>query len=226
MNPRKKRYARRLSESRIYKPADLPIQKCNTISIGLDEFEAMRLVDYEDKSQIEASKEMQVSRATLQRLLLKARSKMVESILNNDVIEISNEITNIKLKGENKFDIESKDIIQIAFPTDNKVTIASHFGKASFFSIYTINHTEILHVDHIVPPPHAPGVLPKFLQDHHCDVIITTNMGKRAIKLFEEANMDVILGAKGRIDVNLNEYLAGFLESTGLYCDPHQDGRS
>ena len=41
---------------------------------------------------------------------------------------------------------------------------------------------------------------------------------------FKKQDIDVILGAKGRIDVNLNEYLAGFLSPQAISCDP-QDSR-
>lgn len=223
MNPRKKRYARRLDQNRSFKPAGFPINTLESNELGLDEFEALRLVDHEGKSQIDASEEMEISRATLQRLLLKARKKVVDSLLNNKTIEVHNEIQNIKLKGENNMDIESKDIKIIAFPSSDKVTIGSHFGKSELFSVYTVNETETLAVNHLTPPEHAPGVIPNFLAEHDVDVVITSNMGNRAIKMFETAGIDVILGAKGRIDVNLNEYLAGFLSSKGSVCNHHND---
>jgi predicted DNA-binding protein (UPF0251 family)/predicted Fe-Mo cluster-binding NifX family protein len=218
MNSRVKRYARRLSGNRSFKPASIPISQLKTIQMGLDEFEALRLVDYEGKSQIEASEEMHVSRATLQRLLLKGRSKMVDVVLNNHMLEVQNEISNIKLKGENKLDIENLNQKIIAFPTSDKVTIDSHFGRAKYFGIYTVENNEITAIDVLSPPPHAPGVIPNFLKSHAVDVVITTNMGHKAIEHFDTEQIDIILGAKGRIDVNLNEYLAGFLTSNEVSC--------
>jgi len=218
MNTRIKRYARRLDGHRTFKPAGIPKSQLEVNIMGLDEFEALRLVDYEGKSQIEASTEMQVSRATIQRLLLKARKKVVDSILNNHSLEIHNEIANIKLKGENNMDIEAKEMKRIAFPTNDKSTIDGHFGKANEFAVYTVKDTEIIAVTHITPPPHAPGVVPKYLKDNEIDVVITGGMGHKAIKVFEHNGIDVILGAKGRIDVNLSEYLGGFLSSKESSC--------
>ena len=219
MNTRKKRYARRLDGHRTFKPAGIPKSELEMNNLRLDEFEAVRLVDHEGNSQIEAAKEMQVSRATIQRLLLTARKKIVDSLLYNKGLEISNEITDIKLKGENKMDIQSKELINIAFPSSDKVTIDSHFGKTKEFVFYTIKDTDVIAVNHLTPPPHAPGVIPNFLAENEVDVVITGGMGQKAVKMFERAGIDVILGAKGRIDVNLSEYLGGFLTSKGSVCD-------
>ncbi|QMS85808.1 NifB/NifX family molybdenum-iron cluster-binding protein [Candidatus Xianfuyuplasma coldseepsis] len=216
---RKKRYARRLDAKRYFKPSGVPRSELQTCSISLDEFEAIRLVDLEGLSQIDAASDMQVSRATIQRLLTSGRKKLVEAILDNCAFEVRNDIEHIKLKGENKMNIEAKPQKVIAFPTSDKVTIDGHFGHTKEFAIYDVLDTDINHVRYVTPPPHEPGVLPKFLHDQGIDVIITGGMGQRAVTLFNNNNIDVILGAKGRIDVNLNEYLGGFLSSQGSSCD-------
>ena len=223
MTSRKKRYARRLDDAKIYKPMGIPKNRLDTVTINLDEFEAMRLVDLEGLSQIEAASGMQVSRATIQRLLLSGRKKMIGAILQNDLINIKNDINNIKLKGENKMNIEDKDVKIIAFPTSDRSTIDGHFGHTKEFAIYTVKDTDVQEIKFVTPPPHEPGVLPKFLAEQGIDVIVTGGMGQMAVNLFNRNNIDVLLGAKGRIDVNLNEYLGGFLTSTGSSCD-HKHG--
>lgn len=222
-NSRKKRYARRLDQIRIYKPAGIQKSELQVTQVDLDEFEAIRLCDHEGLSQIQAAEEMQVSRATIQRLLTSGRRKIVDSILFNKIIKIKNDIHNIKLKGENKMNIEQREIKKIAFPTDDKVTINIHFGHSKEFVIYTVKENDIIDVKYIPSPHHEKGAYPKFLAEHGADVIITGGMGQMAVNLFNNNNIDVILGAKGRIDVNLNEYLGGFLTSTGSSCDTHKD---
>ena len=216
-----KRYARRLDDKRLYMPQGVQRGGTALTSLTLDEFEALRLVDVDGLNQIDAASDMEVSRATLQRLLSSGRKKLVEAILTNQAIEIRNDIRNIKLKGENKMNIEAKDTKIIAFPTSDKVTIDAHFGHTREFAIYTVHGSDIVGVKHITPPPHEPGVIPKFLQEHSVDVVITGNMGQRAVALFKHYDIDVILGARGRIDVNLNEYLGGFLSSQGSSCEHH-----
>jgi len=216
---RKKRYARRLDSSRIYKPVGSPKNNLETVFIKLDEFEALRLVDYENMSQIEAGEEMQVSRATVQRLLTSGRKKFIDVLLGNKALEIKNEITNIKLKGENNMNIEEKLVKKISFPTSDKVTVDEHFGHCKEFVIYTIVENEVKEVTYVQPPEHTPGSFPKYLGSQGVDVIVTGGMGVMAVNLFKQQNIDVVLGARGRIDVNLSEYLGGFLTSKGSVCD-------
>ncbi len=219
ISSRKKRYARRLDSSRIFKPVGVSKNDLEIVNIMLDEFEALRLVDYEGLSQIEAGIEMQVSRATVQRLLLSGRRKFIDVLLENKALEIKNEITNIKLKGENKMNIEEKLVKKISFPTSDKVTVDEHFGHCKEFVVYTIEENEVKEVKYVIPPEHTPGSFPKFLGEQGVDVIITGGMGAMAVNLFKQQNIDVVLGAKGRIDVNLSEYLGGFLTSKGSMCD-------
>jgi len=221
---RKKRYARRLDTARYYKPQGIPKNNIETLSVSLDEFEAIRLIDIEGLNQIEAAADMQISRATVQRLLLSGRKKIAEALLRNCALEIQNDIRNIKLKGENKMNIEGMDVKTIAFPTSDKVTIDAHFGQTKEFAIYEVQNNDIVHVKYVTPPPHEPGVLPRFLGELGIDVIVTGGMGQMAVNLFNRQGIDVILGAKGRIDVNINEYLGGFLSSQGSSCD-HQSGQ-
>jgi len=223
MSSRKKRYARRLDTNRFYKPLNVKKSELVTNIINLDEFEAMRLCDYEGLNQIEAAADMRVSRATIQRLLLSGRKKITEAILENKAIEIKNDILNIKLKGENRMNKEEKNVRLIAFPTSDRLTVDGHFGHTKEFALYEVEGQNINSVVYVTPPPHEPGVLPRFLGENGIDVIVTGGMGQMAVNLFNQQNIDVILGAKGNIDLNLKEFVGGFLTSTGSSCD-HDHG--
>lgn len=85
---KKERCCRELGGSRLFKPRGVPGRNLTINNIEIDEFEAMRLCDLEGKSQIEAAEAMGVSRGTIQRLLIKGRKKVVESLLNNKGILI------------------------------------------------------------------------------------------------------------------------------------------
>jgi len=113
----------------------------------------------------------------------------------------------------------------IAFPSNDRMNVEEHFGHCKEFALYNIENKEVSSIDFITPPPHAPGVLPKFLGEHHVNVIITGGMGAMAINLFKEQDIEVILGANGSIDSNLSAYLSDVLESTGSAC-VHEEGHS
>ena len=66
------------------------MNELEVVTIELDEFEARRLCDNEDKNQIEASEIMHISRATVQRLLSSGRKKIVDSLLNSKALRINN----------------------------------------------------------------------------------------------------------------------------------------
>ena len=59
--------------------------------LKLDEFEALRLCDYDEMNQIEAGEAMGISRGTVQRLLLSGRKKIVDVLLHSKELIIKNE---------------------------------------------------------------------------------------------------------------------------------------
>ncbi len=90
MRNRKRRCCRELELEKIYKPIGIPTNEIIINEIKLDEFEAMRLCDLEQKSQIEAGEIMEVSRGTIQRLLISGRKKIMQSFLESQGIKIMN----------------------------------------------------------------------------------------------------------------------------------------
>lgn len=220
-NTRKKRCARRLDNSKKFIPETGITTEI--VALDLDEFEAIRLCDYENLSQIDASKSMGVSRATIQRLLLSGRKKIVDAFLHNKIISINNKTENIILKGENNMTRDNSKPYIIAFPTSDKITVDEHFGHTKLFALYTVLNNEITEINFVTPPPHEPGVLPRFLAEKNANVIVTGGMGRMAINLFKANDIDVILGASGTLEENIKDFLHGDLESTGSACD-HHDG--
>ena len=61
--------------------------------------------------------------------------------------------------------------MKIALPTANG-QLAMHFGHCEKFLIVEIENKEIVKQEELVPPPHEPGVLPKWLGDLKVNVII------------------------------------------------------
>ncbi len=79
---RKMRMIGRIPEVRHFYPALLPLgQPKPPIFITYEEFEALRLVDYEGLTQEEAGKRMGVSRGTVWRALSSARKKVAQMIV-------------------------------------------------------------------------------------------------------------------------------------------------
>lgn len=85
-------------------------------------------------------------------------------------------------------------MMKIAIPmAEGKLT--AHFGHCENFAIIDVEDNEIKNKEVHVPPPHEPGVLPKWLHEMGATLIIAGGMGHRAINLFQEKNIEVITGA-------------------------------
>lgn len=80
---KKERCCRGLGGEKLFKPRGIPGKDLELNRIEIDEFEAMRLCDLEEKNQIEAAEIMGVSRGTVQRLLIRGRRKIMEALLED-----------------------------------------------------------------------------------------------------------------------------------------------
>ena len=84
----KRRNCRALGGSAVFKPAATPLSALQTVHLGLDELEAMRLCDLESYDQREAGERMGVSRGTVQRLLSRGRRKMLEAVIRGQALVV------------------------------------------------------------------------------------------------------------------------------------------
>jgi len=87
--PPKPRRCRRFQGDRVFKPRSLPMARLETVRLGLDELEAMRLCDLEGLDQEAAGERMDVSRGTVQRLLKSGRAKVVDALLTSSALLIA-----------------------------------------------------------------------------------------------------------------------------------------
>jgi predicted DNA-binding protein (UPF0251 family) len=71
-----------------FKPVGVPRRVLNQIEVTLDEYEAIRLADYEGLEHLEASERMDISRPTFTRLVEKARRKVAQSIIEGKELVI------------------------------------------------------------------------------------------------------------------------------------------
>jgi uncharacterized protein len=72
----------------IYKPAGVPACALQEVSLEVDEFEALRLADYEGLYQEQAAERMGVSRQTFGRIVEAARRKVVQVLVEGHALRI------------------------------------------------------------------------------------------------------------------------------------------
>ena len=75
-------------EATFFKPAGIPMRILEEVSLSVDEAEAIRLKDLEGLEQEEGADKMGVSRPTFQRILVSARQKVADALLNGKAMRI------------------------------------------------------------------------------------------------------------------------------------------
>ena len=117
--------------------------------------------------------------------------------------------------------MEEKEMMKIAVAGEGK-NVTEHFGHCVNFLIYDVENGKIANEESIPNPGHKPGFLPNFLADRGVNVIISGGMGGGAVDIFNERNVEVVVGASGDAKTAVLNYLKGALKSTGSVCHEHQ----
>ncbi len=71
-----------------FKPRGIPASDLEEIVLNLDEFEAIRLADYEQLYQEEAAAGMNISRQTFGRIIDAAHKKIADVLINGKALKI------------------------------------------------------------------------------------------------------------------------------------------
>lgn len=111
--------------------------------------------------------------------------------------------------------------IRFAFPVHNG-RLSAHFGHPEYFALVTVDAASksVVKEEKLVPPPHAPGILPAWLGEQRADVIVVSGIGPRAVALLEQAGMEVVTGVDPLpVEQILELWRGGRLEAGANLCD-------
>jgi ATP-binding protein involved in chromosome partitioning len=100
--------------------------------------------------------------------------------------------------------------------------LCMHFGHCEQFALVDVDVTngKPVKTSLVTPPPHEPGLLPRWLHEQGATVIIAGGMGQRAHQLFAQSGVKVLVGAPTDTPENLvAAYLSGTLVSGQNACD-------
>lgn len=86
--PRHVRRVNNIPNITYFKPAGVPMAHLQEVVLTVEEFEALRLNDFLEKSQKDAAKEMNISQPTFHRLIKTARKKTAQAIVRGRAIRI------------------------------------------------------------------------------------------------------------------------------------------
>jgi len=147
-----------------------------------------------------------------------------KEIWKSDTEVKANDISNsapidVKTKDDNQ-EKGGNGFMRFAVPT-YQGKLCAHFGHCEAFAIIdTDNNGNIIKEVFENPPPHEPGVLPKWLSEKGVNCVIAGGMGSRAQQLFAQQGVKVVTGAQGEYPRDVVEqYLKGTLQIGANTCD-------
>lgn len=115
---------------------------------------------------------------------------------------------------------EENSMLRIAVAGEGE-NVTQHFGHCENFLVFDAEDGKIVKEEALPNPGHKPGFLPNYLADRGVNVIISGGMGGGAVDIFNERNVEVIVGASGNAKLAVESYLRGELKTTGSVCHEH-----
>lgn len=203
----------------VFKPAGIPARDLEEVALTLDEFEALRLADYEGLYQEAAALRMGVSRQTFGRIVEAARKKVADALVNGKALRIEGGVAVVgNLETEN---------VKIAIPT-REGNVEAHFGHCSSFSIYTVEGSEIVGEETMDTGSERgckSGIAGE-LARMGVRKLLAGNIGEGAVRVLGSFGIDVVRGASGSARGAAEAFLSGALTDTGANCSEHSEGHA
>lgn len=103
----------------------------------------------------------------------------------------------------------------IAVPVEGG-RLCTQFGHCEQFALLDLDtrQKKILNSRHIDPPPHQPGLLPRWLHEQGVNLVIVGGTGQRAHGILAQQGIDIIVGAPAESPDSLAQsYLDGTLQA-------------
>jgi predicted Fe-Mo cluster-binding NifX family protein len=100
--------------------------------------------------------------------------------------------------------------------------LCMHFGHCQQFALVDVDEEKrtIGEIAMLTPPPHEPGLLPRWLAEKGATMVIAGGMGMRAQQIFASQGIEVLTGASAAApSAVVQDYLDGTLQTGANACD-------
>ncbi|MGN1334204.1 MAG: DUF134 domain-containing protein [Anaerovoracaceae bacterium] len=182
-----------------------------------DEYEVIRLVDFEKKTHEQCAAQMDISRTTVTEIYERARFKLADSIVNGKILVIEGGnyrlcggtaagccgrtcINNLLSSACNVLAKKGGDnIMRIAVTYENG-QIFQHFGHTEHFKVYDVQDGKIISQKLIDTNGSGHGALAGFLAANEVDTLICGGIGGGAQTALKEAGIRLYGGVSGDAD--------------------------
>ncbi len=207
------------------------------ILLTLDEFEALRLIDKEGRSQEKCSAQMCISRTTVQKIYDTARKKLADALVDGRALMIEGGEYSLcggnsenckqrercpkqKIK-ESYHILKGDNIMRIAVTYENG-EIFQHFGHTEQFKVYDIQDGRITDSRIVDTNGQGHGALADVLSSLGADVLICGGIGGGAQMALGSLGIRLYGGVHGSADQAVESFIKNELEyNPNVKCDHH-----
>ncbi|MCR5215223.1 MAG: DUF134 domain-containing protein [Eubacterium sp.] len=198
----------------------------DTIIMTLDEYEAIRLIDKEGKTQEECAVLMNVARTTVTNIYDSARRKIADAIVEGKRLEFKGGAYQISRGSELTIDKKGSNIMRVAVTYEDG-QVFQHFGHTEQFKVYDIQDGNVINSQVIDTNGQGHGALAGFLSMAEVDTLICGGIGMGAQRALAEAGVKLYGGVQGNADDAVNALISGNLDfDPDARCDHHGEGHS
>lgn len=196
-----------------------------TTDMSLDEFEVLRLIDYQGMTQEECAQAMDVSRATVANIYASARFKVADALVNGMRLRITGGTYRIKDMPESRaLTNKGEGTMRIAVTYENG-QVGQHFGRTRQFKLYDVANGAIVSSQILDTNGKGHGALAGLLQLAEADALICGGIGMGARVALGEAGIELYPGVTGDPDEAVAALAAGTLEADlDATCNHHGHG--
>ena len=233
--PRKYRKVCHFPRTLSFYPAEDGEMKAPVV-LTVDEYETIRLIDGEGRSQEEAGERMKVARTTVQLIYASARKKLAQVLVEGRPLRIEGgdyrlcdghmptcgENTCFKQKVNKQYEKPKGDtIMRIAVTYENGM-IFQHFGHTEQFKVYDVADGKIVASEVVDTMGSGHGALAGVLTALNADVLICGGIGGGAQMALAAAGIQLFGGVSGNADAAVEALIAGNLAyNPNVKCNHH-----
>lgn len=206
----------------------------DTIVLTVDEYEVIRLVDYEKRTHEQCAAQMAISRTTVTEIYENARFKLSDSLVNGKALVIEGGNYRVCQGSQERgcgrncrwvlqatLCEKGEHTMRIAVPYEDG-QVFQHFGHTSKMKVYDTRNEQIVQ-EHIADTTGSGhGALAGFLSGLKVDVLICGGIGAGAQEALAQAGIELYGGVTGDADEAVRAFLAGKLSyQADVQCSHH-----
>ena len=194
------------------------------VILTVDEYEVIRLVDFEKKTHARCASQMGISRTTVTEIYEKARYKIADCIVNGKMLRIAGGNYRVcrgragagtgcgqRCRWMQSGDRTKGDTIMRIAVTYEEGNVFQHFGHTGQMKIYDVEEGKVVREEVADTAGSGHGALAGFLAGLKVDMLICGGIGAGARTALAEAGIRLYPGVQGSADAAVEAFLAGHL---------------